>query len=95
MIRKNNTYLVLEKTHMESEEKRTYRNSHSRGSLVALQVKDLVLSLQSLGILHIVRVPPPKKKEEKEMVIHKETSSIWFKGGKLQSSSCTSQFAYG
>lgn len=66
MIRKNNTYLVLEKTHMESEEKRTYRNSHSRGSLVALQVKDLVLSLQSLGILHIVRVPPPKKKKRRK-----------------------------
>ena len=36
-----------------------------------------------------------KKPMHIEMVIHKETSPIWFKGDNLQSRSCTSQFAYG
>ena len=60
-------------------------------------VKDLVLLQAAIPGNSAYRegAPTKKKKEEKEMVIHKETSSIWFKGGKLQSSSCTSQFAYG
>lgn len=36
-----------------------------------------------------------KKTMHIEMVIHKETSSILFKGDNLQSRSCSSQFAYG